>query len=183
MKRLIFITGGCGSGKSAFAQRLAEKLAGPKVYLATAPCLDDEMARRIARHQADRAATGWRTVEETLDIAGALQRLDAGETVLVDCLTLWINNLLFEEAKTQIKITEEMIAGISREIVAAGKSRPGTTIFVANEVGLGIVPDNELARRFRDLAGRCNQTIAAAADTAVFMVSGLPMMLKGEVIP
>jgi len=138
------------------------------------------MARRIARHQADRAAAGWRTVEETLDVAGALQKLDARETVLVDCLTLWINNLLFEEEKTSTTITEEEIIGKSRELVAAAQGRPGTTIFVANEVGLGIVPDNDLARRFRDLAGRCNQTMAAAADTVVLMVSGIPVCIKGK---
>ena len=180
MAALIFITGGCRSGKSDFAQRLAENIPGSRIYLATASCLDEEMTRRITRHQAARKSTGWQTIEETLDIAGVLHKLDKGETVLVDCLTLWINNLLFEAEKAGTELTEETIAGKCREIADAGKKRSGTTICVANEVGLGIVPDNALARRFRDLAGRCNQTLAAAADAAVFMVSGLPLCLKGE---
>jgi adenosylcobinamide kinase/adenosylcobinamide-phosphate guanylyltransferase len=180
MAALILITGGCRSGKSDFAQRLAENIPGSRIYLATAPCLDEEMAQRIARHRAAREATGWQTIEETLDIAGVLDKLDKKEIVLVDCLTLWINNLLFEAEKAGTELTEEAIADKCREIADACKKRSGTTLCVANEVGLGIVPDNALARRFRDLAGRCNQTFAAAADTAVFMVSGIPLCIKGE---
>ena len=180
MAPVIFITGGCRSGKSAFAERTAENLPASKVYLATAPVLDEEMARRIARHRADRAAGGWETIEETIDITGALQRIADGRTVLIDCLTLWINNLMYEAEKKGREITEEEIAEKCREIAAVCKGRSGTVIFVTNEVGLGIVPDNPLARRFRDLAGRCNQVFAAVADTAVFMVSGLPVYLKGS---
>jgi len=180
MGRTIFITGGCRSGKSAIAQRIAEDLPAEKVYLATAPVLDEEMAQRIARHQADRGASGWRTLEETLDIAGVLARSEPTPTVLVDCMTLWINNLMYEAEKTSGDITEDGIVVKCREIVAACRQRSGAVIFVANEVGMGIVPDNALSRRFRDLAGRCNQSLAAAADIVIFMVSGLPLYLKGN---
>jgi adenosylcobinamide kinase/adenosylcobinamide-phosphate guanylyltransferase len=181
MASLIFITGGCRSGKSAFAQRLAEGLPDAKVYLATAPVLDREMAGRVARHQADRSAGGWKTVEETLDLAGVLTRIPDGRTVLVDCLTLWINNLMYAAEKQGSEITEDDIAGTCGDIVATCRRRSGTIIFVANETGMGIVPDNPPSRLFRDLAGRCNQVIAAAADVAILMVSGLPLYLKGRI--
>lgn len=178
MGRTILITGGCRSGKSALAQRIAEDTPAEKVYLATAPVLDEEMARRIARHQADRGSSGWQTVEETLDIAEVLVKSEPTKTVLVDCMTLWINNLLYEAEKTGGDVTEDDIAVKCGKIVTACRQRSGTVIFVANEVGMGIVPDNALSRRFRDLAGRCNQTLAAAADTVIFTVSGLPLYLK-----
>lgn len=180
MGAIMFFTGGSRSGKSAFAQRTAEDLPDSKIYLATAPALDDEMVERIARHQAARAASGWQTVEETLDIAGVLTRVESSTTVLIDCLTLWINNLMYEAEKKELDITEEDITEKCRAIIAACQNRTGTVIFVTNEVGMGIVPDNALSRRFRDLAGRCNQSLAAAADVVVFMVSGLPIYLKGR---
>lgn len=181
MATLIFITGGCRSGKSAFAQRLAEGLPDPRIYLATCPVFDEETARRVARHQADRKATGWKTIEETLDIAGLLARLPDQRTVLVDCLTLWINNLMYATEQQGAEITEDDIAGSCRDIIATCQKRAGTIIFVTNEVGMGIVPDNPPSRLFRDLAGRCNQVVAAAADVVILMVSGLPMYLKGSV--
>jgi adenosylcobinamide kinase/adenosylcobinamide-phosphate guanylyltransferase len=181
MNTLILITGGCRSGKSAFAQRIAEGLEAPKIYLATAPVLDDEMALRIAKHQADRAAAQWRTVEEPLDIAGAIVPLLNNETVLVDCLTLWINNLMYDAEQRGTQITEEAMARRCQEVIHACRHRAGTVILVTNEVGMGIVPANPPTRLFRDLAGRCNQVMADASDMAICMVSGLPLYLKGNI--
>jgi adenosylcobinamide kinase/adenosylcobinamide-phosphate guanylyltransferase len=180
MSRLILITGGSRSGKSSFAQTLAEGLPDPKIYFATCPVIDAEIAGRVARHQADRSAAGWKTIEETLDIAGVLTRIPDGRTVLIDCLTLWINNLMYTAGQQGSEITEDDIAGLCRDMVAACRKRTGTIIFVTNEIGMGIVPDNAASRLFRDLAGRCNQVVAAAADVAVLMVSGLPLYLKGS---
>lgn len=179
MARIIFVTGGCRSGKSAFAQKTAENYASPMVYVATAPVLDDEMALRIAKHQADRAGAGWRTVEETIDIAGTLRKIEE-PVILVDCLTLWINNLMYEAELQDQDLTEASVAEACEKIVAVCNSRGGTVIFVTNEVGMGIVPENRASRSFRDFAGRCNQIMAAASDTAVWLISGLPVYLKGS---
>jgi adenosylcobinamide kinase/adenosylcobinamide-phosphate guanylyltransferase len=160
---VFFVLGGARSGKSTYAEGLVEARAGPWVYVATAQTFDEEMRTRLAEHRA-RRADGWRTVEEPLDLAGALAH---SGPMLVDCLTLWLTNL--------------MLAGREPdwpELVAAIDARPAPTVFVSNEVGLGIVPDNALARAFRDTAGRLHQRIAARADRVVFMVAGLPMVLK-----
>jgi adenosylcobinamide kinase / adenosylcobinamide-phosphate guanylyltransferase len=180
MASIILITGGCRSGKSILAQQIAEKITESKVYIATAPALDEEMALRIARHQAARQASGWQTVEETLDIAGVIHKMKKNQTLLVDCLTLWINNLMYEAEKRGTEISEDDIVEKCRNIVAACHVHTGTIVFVTNEVGMGIVPDNPAARRFRDLAGRCNQFMAAAAEVVIFMASGLPLYLKGK---
>ncbi len=180
MASIILITGGCRSGKSAFAQRLAEGLPDARVYLATAPVLDAEMAQRIARHQADRKTAGWKTIEETIDVPGILTRMPDQRTILVDCLTLWINNLMYAAEQQGSEITEDDITGSCRDIIAACRNRKGTMIFVSNEVGMGIVPDNPPSRLFRDLAGRCNQVMADASEAVIFMVSGLPLYLKGS---
>jgi adenosylcobinamide kinase/adenosylcobinamide-phosphate guanylyltransferase len=179
MASIVFITGGGRSGKSAFAQSLAETIPEARVYLATAPVLDKEMARRIARHQADRKTGGWKTAEETIDVAGVLMRIPDRATVLVDCLTLWINNLMYVAERQGVDITEDHVVDVCRNVIATCGRREGTVIFITNEVGMGIIPDNSSSRLFRDLAGRCNQIMATAADTAIFMVSGLPLYLKG----
>jgi len=161
------ILGGARSGKTTHALRLAEASTGGLVMIATAQALDDEMAERIARHQAERCRR-WRTLEAPLDLVGALAEVRPGETAVVDCLTLWVSNLMFAERD---------IEGETRGLIAALAGRD--VILVSNEVGLGIVPDNALARRFRDEAGRLNQRIAAAADRVLFIAAGLPMVLKG----
>jgi len=161
------ILGGARSGKTTHALRLAEASTGGLVMIATAQALDDEMAERIARHQAERGRR-WRTLEAPLDLVGALAEVRPGETAVVDCLTLWVSNLMFAERD---------IEGETRGLIAALAGRD--VILVSNEVGLGIVPDNALARRFRDEAGRLNQRIAAAADRVLFIAAGLPMVLKG----
>ncbi|MBI2302434.1 MAG: bifunctional adenosylcobinamide kinase/adenosylcobinamide-phosphate guanylyltransferase [Armatimonadetes bacterium] len=185
MARILLITGGARSGKSSHAQRLADGLPGPHACLATCPRgVDAEMEQRIATHRAERAGRGWRTEEEPLDLAGGLDRLRDVPVVLVDCLTLWVTNLLLQAEQAGGELTDSDLVARCRALMAAARVHGGTVIFVTNEVGLGIVPDNALARRFRDLSGRCNQTVAAAADEVVLMVCGLPLAVKpGEARP
>lgn len=192
MAKIILVTGGSRSGKSAFAQQLAESLSATRIYLATCPVVDGEMAERIEKHRRDRQDRHWLTIEEETDLAGALDRgvrkgREEGEgnkqregVILVDCLTLWINNLLYQAERQGASLSEEDIVAVSQEVLQAGRSYEGTTIFVSNEVGLGIVPDHFSGRLFRDLAGRCNQVFAREADAVVFMVSGIPMWIKGK---
>ena len=179
MARVILVTGGCRSGKSDFARRLAEGLSGRRVFLATGAAVDEEMRQRIRIHREAREPAGWKTVEEPLALAGALDAAGPCEVVLVDCLTLWINNLLHDAGRAGSDLTEERIARETMELLEACVRRPGTVIFVANEVGMGIVPDNAAGRRFRDLAGRCNRIVAAGADAVALVVCGIPMFLKG----
>jgi adenosylcobinamide kinase/adenosylcobinamide-phosphate guanylyltransferase len=178
MGDIILITGGNRSGKSAFAQKRAEALPGPRAYVATCPVIDREMEERIRKHREARCGKGWETIEETLDLAGVIRRAAGYRLLLVDCLTLWINNLLYGAEQRGERFTEEAAADRCRELVDTAAAFPGTVIFVTNELGMGIIPENETARRFRDLAGRCNQEIAAAARTVTLVVSGIPLELK-----
>jgi adenosylcobinamide kinase/adenosylcobinamide-phosphate guanylyltransferase len=163
------VLGGARSGKSRYAEALIES-AGDGVYLATAQALDPEMEERIRRHRARRGKR-WTTLEEPLDIAQALTAAAPGRPVLVDCLTLWLANLI-AAGRDVGRETDALVDALAR--------RDGAVILVANEVGLGIVPENALARLFRDHAGRLNQRIAARADRVVFMAAGLPLVLKDE---
>ncbi|MBB5710951.1 bifunctional adenosylcobinamide kinase/adenosylcobinamide-phosphate guanylyltransferase [Sphingomonas xinjiangensis] len=165
--RGLLVLGGARSGKSRHAQALAEARGGELVFVATGQAFDDEMRDRIARHQADRDGR-WRTVEAPLDLAEAIGDV-SGHTVLVDCLTLWTSNLLLDEADWE---------NATARLIEAIQAHHGTLILVANEVGLGIVPDNALARRFRDMAGTINQRVAAAVDRVHFLAAGLPLALK-----
>lgn len=169
---LTLVLGGARSGKSAFAQAAAEALAaetgGRLVMVATAQAFDSEMAERIARHQEDRGPA-WTTLEAPLDIASALQPLGANDMVVVDCLTLWLSNLMLDERD---------LATAAAELVEAAGQFPGALWLVSNEVGFGIVPDNALARRFRDEAGRLHQALAQAADAVTLVVAGLTLRLK-----
>jgi adenosylcobinamide kinase/adenosylcobinamide-phosphate guanylyltransferase len=164
----LLVLGGARSGKSRHAEARLRLEPGPHVYIATAQAFDEEMAERIARHRLDRGE-GWRTVETPLDLPEALAA-ERGRAVLVDCLTLWASNLLLAERDAE---------AATAALVAAIAAHGAPLVLVANEVGLGIVPDNALARRFRDVAGRMNQTIAAAVDEVVFVAAGLPLRLKG----
>jgi adenosylcobinamide kinase/adenosylcobinamide-phosphate guanylyltransferase len=161
------VLGGARSGKSRYAEHLITRLAPPWIYIATAQAFDDEMRSRIAEHQARRHA-GWNTIEAPVDLAGAIARA-AGRPVLIDCLTLWLTNLM---------LGGHDIAAATAALEAALDSRTEPTVMVSNEVGLGIVPETPLGRAFRDEAGRLNQQIAARADRVLFMVAGLPMTLK-----
>lgn len=180
MARVILVTGGCRSGKSAHAQQMAESLPGRRAYLATAPVCDDEMRQRVAAHRQARAERQWTTLEEPLDLAGVLRGAAEFEVVLVDCLTLWVNNLLHAAEQAGRTLTETDAATRAAEVMDACRTRRGTVIFVTNEVGMGIVPEHASARLYRDLAGRCNQIVAAGAETVHFLVSGIPLTLKGN---
>lgn len=166
---IVFVLGGARSGKSRYAQARAEALGQVRIFVATAEAYDDEMRDRIARHRADRAQ-GWVTIDAPTDLADAVSgHSRPGAVLLVDCLTLWTSNLL---------LADHDIAAATEALIAALRQAPGPVILVANEVGLGIVPDNVLARRFRDAAGTVNQQVAAAADEVVFIAAGLPLKLK-----
>ena len=180
MARIVLITGGCRSGKSAHAQGQAESLAGPRLYVATCPVTDDEMRARIARHQEERRGRGWESVEQPVALAEAIRNAGDAAVVLVDCLTLWINNVMYEAEEQGKEIGEDDVEGLCREVLAACRRREGTIFFVTNEVGMGIVPDNAVSRRYRDLVGRCNQMMAEGADEVTLVACGIPMTLKGE---
>jgi adenosylcobinamide kinase/adenosylcobinamide-phosphate guanylyltransferase len=179
MSKIVFVTGGCRSGKSRLAQQLAEAAGLNRLYIATAPVLDAEMEERIARHRQERAQRKWTTCEEALDLVRAFGEHKGFDSVLCDCLTLWVNNLLYQAEQQGKTMDEDDMAQLAQEVVEAARQYPGTVHFVSNEVGLGIVPADALSRRFRDLTGRCNQMMAAAADEVYFVVSGIPMKIKG----
>jgi adenosyl cobinamide kinase/adenosyl cobinamide phosphate guanylyltransferase len=164
---LVVLLGGARSGKSQLAQRLAGESA---TLIATAAALDEEMAERIRRHRAERPA-GWTTVEETLDVGGALAAVGPDRPVVVDCLSLWAANLL--EAGWEDAAVERE----AETVAAAAAARPGTTIAVSNEVGLGVVPVSALGRRYRDVLGRVNASWAEAADRALLVVAGRTLEL------
>jgi|SRR5690606_18983178 adenosylcobinamide kinase/adenosylcobinamide-phosphate guanylyltransferase len=168
MGKTILITGGARSGKSGIAETMALSFGRPATYIATAEAHDAEMAARIAAHQA-RRGEGWITRAEPLDLLGALAETDGKGPRLVDCLTLWLTNLLLAEADWQ---------AAARGLLAALPAQSSPVVFVTNEVGMGIVPDNALARAFRDAAGVLNQWVAAAADEVYLAVSGLPLKVK-----
>lgn len=167
----VLILGGARSGKSRYGERLAEESGLEPVYIATGEPGDAEMAARIAEHRIRRGGR-WRTVEEPHGLEAALKRKAApGRALLVDCLTLWLSNIMAAGA-----VVEERIASL----VGVAARLPGLVIFVSNEVGLGLVPETPLGRAFRDAQGRLNQAMAEACDWVVLMVAGLPLVLKGD---
>ena len=167
-RSLTFLLGGARSGKSTHAEKLATALPAPWTYIATAQAYDDEMAERIALHRARRGER-WSTIDAPLDLAQALRAVPDGQPVLVDCLTLWLSNHM---------LAEHDLDALSSELVDVLSNPRGPWFVVSNEVGLGIVPDNPLGRRFRDAQGRLNQRVAAAATSVFFMVAGIPMQVK-----
>ena len=168
LPRLTLVLGGAGSGKSRYAERLIEDCAAPWLYIATAQAYDDEMRERIALHCSRRGGS-WQTVDVPLDLAGAIREAPRGMPVLVDCLTLWLSNVMLAERDVE----SEQAA-----LISALENARGQTVLVTNEVGLGIVPENALARRFRDAQGRLNARVAEIADRVVLIAAGLPLTLK-----
>jgi adenosylcobinamide kinase / adenosylcobinamide-phosphate guanylyltransferase len=180
VKELILILGGMRSGKSDFAQTLASEIGGNAViFVATAEPYDSEMQRRIERHRADRPAE-WLTVEEPLHLSEAIRvasgaAADRG-TVVIDCITLWVSNLLL--AAPGNNLSDETVNDCVKRLLDQYQSGHSSWIVVSNEVGQGIIPDNALARRYADLLGRANRAIAAQADKVLLMVAGLPVDVK-----
>jgi adenosylcobinamide kinase/adenosylcobinamide-phosphate guanylyltransferase len=177
MARIIYISGGARSGKSTFAEQKTCEFGTSVTYLATAQTLDSEMAERVQLHR-ERRGAGWHTVEEPLAVAQALRECDGSSSaILFDCLTLWLSNLLFAHEGLGEQRTERIQQEISqlKETLAAMTT---PVILVSNEVGMGIVPENALARLFRDRAGSLNQQLAALADEAYVVISGIPLRLK-----
>ena len=166
----MVVLGGARSGKSRFAEKLVAESGLEPVYIATAGAGDAEMAERIAHHRARRGGQ-WRTVEAPLALEAALQtEADEGRAVLVDCLTLWLSNVM--HAGADVDSRSASICDVARRV-------PGLRVFVSNEVGLGLVPETPLGRKFRDAQGRLNQAVADIADRVVFVAAGLPLNLKG----
>ncbi|RJQ46716.1 MAG: bifunctional adenosylcobinamide kinase/adenosylcobinamide-phosphate guanylyltransferase [Gaiellales bacterium] len=175
---MIFVTGGARSGKSAFAERLAQERDGAVTYIATAAAGDEEMRARIAEHRRRRPES-WRTVELDSGLAAGVESaLAGGGTVLVDCLTVYISNRLLAQGFIDVQATIERIEREVDEIAGACAQADGSVIVVSNEVGMGIVPGNSLSRAFRDIAGRANQRMAAGADEVYLCVSGIPVKVK-----
>ena len=171
----MLVLGGAKSGKSNFAMGVCNSMNKKRIFLATAQALDQEMEDRIRRHQTERGS-GWRTIEEPLKVAETIGSLDSEDTViLLDCLTLWLNNLYMEHGEDQEAIDEaiENLAGQLADIRCA-------VVVVSNEVGMGIVPDNQLSRTYRDTAGYMNQRIARLSVKVVAVLAGLPIVLKDE---
>ncbi len=167
---LTLVLGGAASGKSAFAERLVAQTGRPRVYLATAQAYDAEMAAKVAAHQSQRGA-GWHTIEAPHDIATPLANAAASQIVLLDCATLWLSNALLANVPA---------ADAVNNFVNAIAARTTPLVIVSNEVGAGIVPENALARAFRNAQGALNQAVAARADLVVNVIAGLPMALKGQ---
>ncbi len=174
LKEIVFVIGGCRSGKSTYALQTAEKMpAERKIFIATCVPLDDEMKQRVARHQTTRSRS-WTTVEEQLKLPEAiLQNSRRADVILIDCLTLWVSNLLMQSGD------EKKIADTIPQFIDALEKATCPIVLVSNEVGTGIVPENKLARQYRDIIGRVNQAVAKTAGKVIWMVAGIPVTVKG----
>ena len=178
MGRLILVTGGARSGKSDYALQMAQSLPGPRCFIATCPVIDAEMEERIVRHREERMGGEWQTVEEQTDIAAILRAHQDDPVCLIDCLTLWVNNLLYHGEQSGKSFADAEMRLQCELLTKAAFIHQGTVICVTNEVGLGIVPDNAAARVYRDLVVRCNRIIAEAASEVYLVSCGIPLRLK-----
>jgi adenosylcobinamide kinase/adenosylcobinamide-phosphate guanylyltransferase len=170
MKKITFITGGARSGKSSFALEQASGIAGKKAYIATAEALDEEMRKRIEDHRKQRGKE-WDTFEEPLMIAEVIKKIgDRYDTLVLDCLTLWLSNIMHANLSIEAEI-ERLISSLL--------SHQTSVFIVSNEVGMGIVPENEMARKFRDMTGMLNQKVAGVADEVYIVIAGIPLRIKG----
>ena len=180
MSNITFILGGARSGKSSYAQSLAEESGKSATFIATAQALDDEMSARIQQHRAERSVT-WETLEVPLDIASHTKRIKS-EVIILDCVTLLVSNLLMhfvkddhvDEAPFQLALQKEV-----EELIVAMRGQKQDWMIISNEVGLGLVPPYQMGRVYRDLLGWANQRLAREADKVIFMVAGIPMIVKG----
>ncbi|MFA4983952.1 MAG: bifunctional adenosylcobinamide kinase/adenosylcobinamide-phosphate guanylyltransferase [Candidatus Omnitrophota bacterium] len=174
MGKLIFITGGSRSGKSSLAVKLAQSSRKDKVFVATCVPIDKEMKERVALHKKNRPSS-WKTIEESRALASLLRKEAASRAlIIIDCLTLFVSSLMMK-GRGEDEIKKEVA-----EITAAVKNGKSDVIIVSNEVGCGLVPESKLGRRFRDIAGSVNQIVASRADEVIYMISGLPLILKRE---
>lgn len=171
MRKIIFITGSVRSGKSDFAVKLAKKFKQRVVFIATCPPLDEEMRYRVKKHRRKRPQD-WRTIEEDIHLPAVIDKLRKEEVAIVDCITLWISNLLLSN------IGERAVLKKVKELVESLKKAKASVILVSNEAGWGIVPDNKLSRIFRDIAGITHQKISKVSDDVYLMVGGIPLKLK-----
>ncbi len=179
MEKLVLITGGARSGKSSYALERAESIGNKRLFVATCPSVDPEMSERVRRHKQERKGRGWDTYECEVELGKVFKANESQfEVILIDCLTLWVNNILYEFEKKGQKVDDYVIKSLCQEWLEQAKQFQGTVICVTNEVGLGIVPENSLARKYRDLVGTCNQFLGKCADEVVLVSCGLPLHLK-----
>lgn len=177
MARIILVSGGSRSGKSNYALEKAESFSKERLFIATCPVVDDELSERVQAHREERIGRGWLTVEEELDLAKVLQDAPQSGVVLIDCLTLWINNLIFSQPN-DFSFNKVWLEQQIETWYRQSCNLNGNLILVTGEVGLGIVPENSLSRLYRDLVGWCNQLVAARADEVYLVSCGLPLQLK-----
>ena len=176
---ITLILGGARSGKSSYAQRLAEETGRPVTFLATAQALDEEMSTRIQKHRAERPA-GWDTLELPCDLATHVPQIES-QVVLLDCITLLISNLLMQYVKDDLVAEAPFMLAVQKEIdelIAAIRQREQEWLIISNEVGLGLVPPYQMGRVYRDALGWANQRLAREADHVLFLVAGIPMVVK-----
>jgi adenosylcobinamide kinase/adenosylcobinamide-phosphate guanylyltransferase len=172
-KTVTFVTGGAASGKSTFAEQVVRATGKPKTYIATLQPFDDEMQAKTVKHQADRG-DDWITIEAPINVTEILQKADPSIVILLDCVTLWLTNVILADMD---------VDAACAELVNALLTCPCDVVVVSNEVGMGIVPDSALSRKFRNMQGKINQMIAAQANTVVTVISGIPLVLKGSYDP
>lgn len=174
----MLITGGARSGKSSYALDLAERYGPSRCFVATSPVTDPEMSDRIAAHKIERQGRGWNSVEEEIDLAMVIQKWCSSDVILIDCLTLWINNLMYRAELADSFFSDLEMRSHAAQLCKVAAQVEATVVMVTNEVGMGIVPENQMARRYRDFVGRCNAIVAAAADEVTLVSCGLPLKLK-----
>jgi adenosylcobinamide kinase/adenosylcobinamide-phosphate guanylyltransferase len=179
MGNFILVTGGARSGKSSYALERTERISDRRCFVATCPVIDPEMDDRILAHKKEREGRGWDSIEEETDLVQVINSLIGDNSVvLIDCLTLWVNNLMYLADNAGKTFGEAEMRCAAGELVAAINAFTGSVCCVTNEVGLGIVPDNPLARKYRDLVGSCNRILADKADEVILVSCGIPLSLK-----
>ena len=177
MAKLILITGGARSGKSSYALSIAEKISEKKLFVATCPQLDHEMSERVRRHKEERSGRGWQTIEEEVDLARIFSaEVKNVDVMVIDCITLWVNNILYTLGEENVD--DHKISELCRSWLSKITEYHGTVLCVTNEVGMGIVPENRMVRKYRDLVGTCNQLLGVAADEVVVVSCGVPLYIK-----